>query len=90
MNRPDLQALDRQLAEARREIRDLEARLAEEADAHAGRSAEVRDLLQSTSWRLTAPLRWLVGRLRGQGQAASVPLPPPAAEATTTRSVFPW
>lgn len=87
MNRPDLHAIQHQLDEARREIRDLEIRLATETAAHSDRAAEVRELLASSSWRVTGPLRWLVSRLRGQPQvdpaagAPPVPADVPAAVA---------
>lgn len=73
MNQSDLHAIQRQLDDARREIRDLETKLATETAAHSSRAAEMRELLGSNSWRLTAPLRWLVSRLRRQRRADGLP-----------------
>jgi hypothetical protein len=39
---------------------ELEARLEQ-------REQELSDLLHSTSWRITAPVRWLKRRLTGSG-----------------------
>lgn len=68
MELPSLQVLYRQLADARSEIKQLESTLATERAENGGM---IRDLRQSSSWRLTAPLRWLVASLRGlrSGQA---------------------
>jgi len=61
MDPSNLQTLDKQLTEARREIRQLESALVTE---RAESSAQIRDIYQSRSWRLTAPLRWLMTALQ--------------------------
>ncbi len=71
---PNLQTPDRQLTDARREIRDLESLLAAERAGNEERSALIRELHQSSSWRLTAPLRWLVKTLRGQRRRPEPPM----------------
>jgi len=74
MERPKLQTPDRQLTDARREIRELESLLAAEKAGNEERSALIRELHQSSSWRLTAPLRWLVETLRGQRRRPDSPV----------------
>lgn len=69
----DLVARDAALAEHRAMIADRDAALASHAAAIAGRDAalaearaQVDALLASTSWKITAPARWLSGLLRGR------------------------
>lgn len=73
MERFDLQTPDRQLMDARRQVRELESLLVAERVGNQERTAQIRDLHQSTSWRLTAPLRWLVEALRRLRQQPETP-----------------
>jgi len=58
LRRPDLLAL----GEMRSKIADLEARMGGRDDASQAALAVVREMQSSTSWKITAPVRWL-GRL---------------------------
>lgn len=62
-----------QLAESRREVQRLESELAAERARNIA-------LVQSRSWRLTAPLRWFMEKVRGRtsspGQMTTAPAAP--------------
>lgn len=79
MTDPKTQSLQQKLAEARQEIRRLESVLVRQRAQGEAVAQEHQQMLHSRSWRVTAPLRWLVSRLRGgkarpaadtEGQAA--------------------
>lgn len=67
-------------------LRALEAALAELRAENAALRQERRDLLLSTSWRITAPLRWLATRLR-RGAAPAPVLRPAEAAAEAAEGV---
>lgn len=83
MEFPNLRDLGRQLKDARREIRQLEATLAceraESSERAAQSSAHLDEMRRSTSWRLTAPLRWLRTTLprKRHGQSGETAAGPP-------------
>lgn len=47
------------------EVAALRAQVTTEYEARTAAEAELAALKRSTSWRITAPLRWFMGRLRG-------------------------
>ncbi|WP_152979610.1 glycosyltransferase [Stenotrophomonas daejeonensis] len=75
MDRSNTQILGRQLAEARRDVQRLESTLANEKGACAALLQERDAMLRSRSWRLTAPLRWLVAKLQRGSAGPAVHAP---------------
>jgi O-antigen chain-terminating methyltransferase len=61
--------LEAQLALAESKLRDAEARAQHQHDVAQQTYAHLQAVYRSTSWRLTAPLRWVSRGLRGKGVA---------------------
>jgi hypothetical protein len=68
MDPKDTQAPGWRLVEAKRQIRELENLLGAEENRRRELTAELEAVYASTTWRLAAPLRWLVGKLRRLGR----------------------
>ncbi len=75
MEQPKSQVLSKQLADIRRDVQRLESALAAEKAGNIALIREREGILRSRSWRLTAPLRWLMSRLQRQPSEQAVPSP---------------
>jgi uncharacterized small protein (DUF1192 family) len=63
----DAVATAQRLADAEKAVTELRARLAVMQEEIASRTSTISALESSTSWRITAPLRAAVTKLRGLG-----------------------
>ncbi|KWF03478.1 hypothetical protein WT55_26215 [Burkholderia pseudomultivorans] len=68
--------LEAQLAQTESKLRDAEARAQHEQGVAQQTHAHLQAVYRSTSWRVTAPMRWVSLALRGKGGASKQALKP--------------